>query len=381
MLDAIGLTNFKAFRDTRIPLGGLTLLTGINSSGKSSVLQAMAAIRQSAHLQGRGGDQNLLLNGSLIELGNGQDVLHSDWLEATDMPGPYIRLRLEAKNHLADWFFDYLPESDTLPVIRMNGHSASLPESTAIRSLLGGSPRGSFQYLRADRVSPATTYERSHELAVEQGFLGAHGEHTVNYLRHHRDSLDVDDLLRHSGADTNTLLSNVEAWLGEISPGVNLDIAGIDRTDMVRLSYGFGGRAGFSSSGPRRPTNVGFGLTYTLPIIVACLTARPGVLLLLENPEAHLHPRGQSRMALLLAKAAAAGAQLVVETHSDHVLNGLRLAVKDNILHHDDLMLHYFRNNGTTELTSPVIDPDGMVSEWPEGFFDEWDNAVMRLLG
>lgn len=380
MLDAIGLTNFKAFRDTRIPLGGLTLLTGINSSGKSSVLQAMAAIRQSAHLRGRGGDQDLLLNGSLIELGNGQDVLHSDWLAAPDMPGPYIRLRLEEKNHLADWFFDYLPESDTLPVIRMNGQSASLPENTAIRALIGGSTRGSFQYLRADRVSPATTYERSHEVAVEQAFLGPHGEHTVNYLRHHQGSLDVVESLHHSKARSNTLLSHVEAWLGEISPGVNLDIAGIDRTDMVRLSYGFGGRAGLSSSGPRRPTNVGFGLTYTLPVIVACLTARPGVLLLLENPEAHLHPRGQSRMALLLAKAAAAGAQVVVETHSDHVLNGLRLAVKKNVLRHDEVVLHYFRNTGATELASPVIGPDGMVSEWPEGFFDEWDNAVMRLL-
>ncbi|RKS08865.1 putative ATPase [Nocardiopsis sp. Huas11] len=381
MLDTIGLTNFKAFRDIQVPLGGLTLLTGVNSSGKSSVLQAMAAIRQSSSLHREGRGRNLLLNGSLIELGNGQDVLHSDWVDTPDARGPYIRLEVVSGEQRIAWNFSYHPEADALPLTAMKRIPAGTAEDAGIRALVGDAGPGSFQYLRADRVSPASTYERSHEAAVEQAFLGPHGEHTVNYLRHHQGSLDVLEGLHHPEARSNTLLSHVEAWLGEISPGVNLDIAGIDRTDMVRLSYGYGGRAGLSSSGPRRPTNVGFGLTYTLPIIVACLTARPGALLLLENPEAHLHPRGQSRVALLLAKAAAAGAQLVVETHSDHVLNGLRLAVKEDVLRHDEVVLHYFRNSGATALASPMIGPDGMVSQWPEGFFDEWDNAVMRLLG
>ncbi|GAA1469874.1 hypothetical protein GCM10009603_67420 [Nocardiopsis exhalans] len=115
---------------------------------------------------------------------------------------------------------------------------------------------------------------------------------------------------------------------------------------------------------------------------MACLTAKPGALLLLENPEAHLHPRGQTQIAFLLARAASAGAQLIVETHSDHILNGLRLAVKEGELPPESVALHYFRNQGTgaTEITSPAIGPDGMLSQWPDGFFDEWDNAVLRLL-
>ena len=383
MLDAITLTNFKAFHDTRIPLSGMTLLTGVNSSGKSSVLQALAALRQSSSLHRDRGGRNLLLNGSLTELGTGQDILHADWKESTKVQGPYVRFQLEEDGQRMAWSFAYLPESDALPLTHTAHEPSSVPEKEGMLSLLGDLEPGLFQYLRADRVSPATTYERSHEVAIEQAFLGVHGEHTANYLRHYQESLDVAVPLRHPQARSSTFLSQVQAWLGEISPGVNLDTTGIDGTDLVRLSYGFGGRAGLSASNPRRPTNVGFGLTYTLPIIVACLTAKPGTLLLLENPEAHLHPRGQTQIAFLLARAVASGAQLIVETHSDHVLNGLRLAVKEGELPPVSVALHYFRSQGTgaTEITSPSIGSDGMLSHWPDGFFDEWDNAVMRLLG
>lgn len=132
----------------------------------------------------------------------------------------------------------------------------------------------------------------------------------------------------------------------------------------------------------RRPTNVGFGLTYALPIVVACLTAGPGSLILLENPEAHLHPRGQSRMASLIAAAASAGAQLVVETHSDHVLDGTRLAVKQGRLAAEDTAVHFFRGNGAgVEIITPTVAEDGSLSEWPEGFFDESDHTLDQLLG
>jgi predicted ATPase len=75
--------------------------------------------------------------------------------------------------------------------------------------------------------------------------------------------------------------------------------------------------------------------------VVACLAASPGSLLLLENPEAHLHPRGQTAMAELIARTAAAGAQVIVETHSDHVLNGVRLAVKRRVLTGAQTVVHY----------------------------------------
>ena len=112
----------------------------------------------------------------------------------------------------------------------------------------------------------------------------------------------------------------------EISPGVRLNVKRYSEMDLMTfgVTYSLGHQV---ASSEYRPTNVGFGITYALPIVVSVLSARPGSLVIIENPEAHLHPRGQVKMGELLCQASAAGIQILIETHSDHVLNGIRLAV------------------------------------------------------
>ncbi|OKJ09142.1 AAA family ATPase [Kitasatospora sp. CB01950] len=382
MIEQLSLTNFKAFRAADIRLAPITLLTGLNSSGKSTVLQSLALLRQSYDsgiLMSTDGDADsrggFLLDGDLVELGTGQDLLHEDF--TTERPGtdPLISVAFDTidKESYA-WSARYAPEQDVLLL-------DNSPRPTDWGDLPLFSRR--FQYLKADRITPATTYPRSHHQAIGRGFLGARGEHAVNYLRHHAQDVVPDGRsLRHPQADGHTLLDQVVAWMQELCPGVNLEASEIPGIDSVRLSFGFGGTAGLDSTRRRRPTNVGFGLTYALPIVVACLTAGPGSLILLENPEAHLHPRGQSRMASLIAAAASAGAQLIVETHSDHVLDGTRLAVKQGRLTAADTAVHFFRGNGAgVEIITPTVTDDGSLSEWPEGFFDESENTLDQLLG
>ncbi|MFF8811120.1 AAA family ATPase [Streptomyces pactum] len=381
MINHIKLINFKAFRRLELPLGPLTLLTGLNSSGKSSVLQALALLRQSYETQmltrtKRAGG-GLLLNGDLVALGTAQDVLHEDFGPVDELPGvsePLVGFVIEEDGEQRTWAAAYdirHPDRDVMPLAE-----------GSVRSHLAEQP---FQYLHADRITPAVTYPRSHQIAIARGFLGVRGEHTVNYLRHHTEQdvpMEVPDgPLRHRGATSPQLLDQTIAWMQELCPGVNIETDPIEGTDSVRLSYGFGGTAGINATRRRRPTNVGFGLTYALPVVVACLTATPESLILLENPEAHLHPKGQSRTAALLSAAAAAGAQLVVETHSDHVLNGVRIAVKQGVLQPQDTVVHYFSGNGAgAEVVTPRIDKDGMLEQWPEGFFDEWENSLDQLL-
>jgi predicted ATPase len=124
-------------------------------------------------------------------------------------------------------------------------------------------------------------------------------------------------------------------------------------------------------------------VTYVLPLILALLTAREGDLVLLENPEAHLHPRAQSRLARFCAKAAAAGIQVVLETHSDHVLNGVRVAVHAGQVPPEDLSILFFRGPtappGDVFLRIP-IDRRGRLENWPSGFFDETDHLLDRLM-
>ncbi|MBZ6249519.1 DUF3696 domain-containing protein [Streptomyces olivaceus] len=380
MISELSLVNFKAFRRLTLPLGPMTLLTGLNSSGKSSVLQALGMLRQSYDAGGlrAGGTSEadgFLLNGELVQLGTAQDVLHEDFGPAEGFPlmrasTPTIGFVVEQDGEQYKWAAEYEPREpgqDLMPVY--------LPPDTAPLAW------NRFQYLHADRITPAVTYPRSHLVAIARDFLGVQGEHTVNYLRHHADRHVPEGPLRHPAAVSSLLPDQTVAWMQELCPGVNLQASAIEGTDSVRLSYGFSGTAGISATRRRRPTNVGFGLTYALPVVVACLSAAPDSLLLLENPEAHLHPKGQSRMAALLSATAATGAQLVVETHSDHVLNGVRIAVKRGVLQPSDAVVHYFRGNGAgAQVITPRIDRDGMVEQWPEGFFDEWDNSLDQLL-
>ncbi|MDR1933193.1 MAG: DUF3696 domain-containing protein [Spirochaetales bacterium] len=133
------------------------------------------------------------------------------------------------------------------------------------------------------------------------------------------------------------------------------------------------------------PKNVGFGISYILPVILALLTAEPDKIIIIENPESHIHPRGQAEIGKLIALAAQTGAQLFVETHSDHILNGIRVAVKEKIVDKDRVNIMYFDKETTeteqyTKIITIQIDKNGTLSEYPENFLDEWSNQLSKLI-
>ena len=227
------------------------------------------------------------------------------------------------------------------------------------------------------------------------GWLGCGGEYTVDFLLQNesmrvspgrlfpRDHPTLSVELLNQVAPTESLLDQTSGWLQHLSPGVRPRAVAVELADAASLRFSYTGTSVDSGSREHRPSNVGFGLTYCLPIIVACLAAPKGALLLLENPEAHLHPRGQSALGQLLARCAADGVQIVVETHSDHVLNGIRIAAKRTKIPNEDVAVHFFSRNvesGESSITSPVLHSNGRFSDWPDGFFDEWSKALDELL-
>ena len=117
--------------------------------------------------------------------------------------------------------------------------------------------------------------------------------------------------------------------------------------------------------------------------MVAALSASKGDLLLIENPEVHLHPSGQTQMGQFLGDVARSGVQLIVETHSDHVLNGIRRAVKGGRLTPDQVALHFFRprSGEGAQVLSPQIDRKGGIDTWPDGFFDQFDKDSSHFAG
>jgi predicted ATPase len=153
--------------------------------------------------------------------------------------------------------------------------------------------------------------------------------------------------------------------------------------NTATLSYSF--VQGKGTTAQFKPQNVGFGLTYVLPVVTAILKSKPGDLLLIENPESHLHPAAQSVLGRLCCLAATAGVQIFIESHSDHFLNGVRVAVKKGIIEPDNVALFFLERNLKSKrhdsiICNPAIDNNGRLDEWPQGFFDEWEIQLKELL-
>lgn len=369
MLEYIALKNFKAFDELEVELGTLTLLSGLNGSGKSTILQALGLLRQSYDARFLL-ENSLALNGELVELGTGRDVLYQKF----DVPEIVLTLgqRVNDEENVYLWRASAKSDADVLLC-------TDYPERENL-SLLDLFVYG-FQFLRADRVTPAVTFPKSQNAVRQHRFLGARGEFTAHFLLEFGEQITSEVVRCASEPNAVSLIAQVNAWMQEFSPGVRVEPASVPMTDLVRLVFSYRGE-GAAYGEALRPTNVGFGLTHALPVVTACLAAQPGTLLVVENPEAQLHPRGQSTIGRLLALTAANGVQVILETHSDHVLNGMRLAVKDKLLKSELVKLHFFsRQPGkASNHESPVLGIDGRLSYWPTGFFDQWERSLDRLL-
>ncbi len=364
MLTSLTLKNFKPFENQSFSLKPLTLLSGLNSSGKSSLLQSLLLLRQS-YQQDLLKDIGLALNGDLVCIGTAQDALFERAKE------DLISFEIINDNNISsNWVFEYDRDAD---IIKISDSDIELKiyESSLFND--------QFHYLRADRITPKNYFEMSEFKVKQHQQLGNQGEFAPHFLSIYEYQEIANQNLSYSDQIPLNLKNQVEAWLGEISPGTRIYIESYLGMDLVSLKYSYG------LSNPYRSTNVGFGITYTLPIIVALLSATPDTLILLENPEAHLHPKGQSKIGELIALAASCGIQIIVETHSDHLLNGIRKAVRHNKINAEDVQIHYFqrylkKGQAITEIISPRIYQDGGIDKWPDGFFDQAEKDLMELL-
>lgn len=373
MLESVTLHNFKAFVTQEIQFRPLTLLTGLNGMGKSSALQSLLLLRQSyqQRILAELGGPGLVLNGDLVQLGTGRDVLFDNAEEDE------IAFTLRADGKEAQWRFAYDKQADVLRHIPAGEFHSSIYAISLFTE--------DFHFLEAERVGPRTTFGMADFVVRELKQMGTRGQFTVHFL-HHFQNTEVLDPLRHSNEESYTLRDQVNAWMGDVSPGTVIRVEDYGDMDVMHLAFGF--RRPDTAGDVRyfRSTNVGFGLTYTLPVLVALLSSQEGALVLLENPEAHLHPRGQAKLGELLARATAAGVQVIVETHSDHILNGIRVAVKHGLTNPDDVALHFFQRpendseSSGIEVKSPQIDSNGRLDYWPEDFFDEYGKSLRNLL-
>lgn len=367
MLEFIRIQRFKSLNDASFPLAGLNLFSGLNGMGKSSLIQTLLLLRQSMEKNALM-DKGLLLKGEYVTLGTGKDIL----TESVEEENICFTLAFQEAPPV-NFAFNYAANSDLQPLL-------NTPEN--LPKPLPALFTKAFQYLSAERIGPKSVYDASDYYIKSMNSIGNHGEYTAHYIAEYGLSNIHIKKLKHHKAVSGSLLENLDKWMSEISPGIRIKAQLHPATNSVFLNYVF--EQGPEVTAEFKPENVGFGLTFVLPVLVAVLRAKPGDMIIVENPEAHLHPGGQSVLGRLCAIAAANGAQLFIETHSDHFLNGVRVAVKEGKIPSSNVNLFYLERNDASIheslVVTPQIDDQGRIDIWPRGFFDEADIQLEKLL-
>ena len=379
-VSALLLQDFKCFSDLELPCEQLTVLTGYNAAGKSTTLHALLLIAQALRLNPM--TDRLSLNGDLVNLGTAGDVIRHD------SASHGICLGAKGSDERITWAFEYNrtlsargvmslkraqyespAHSETSDSHMVPGRSAS--DSELIRALRG------IVFVGPGRVTQLSAYPIPRTSWQERGDVGMNGEFAAYWYQECADE-EVDEARRHPRErDARTVRSQVEAWVDEFFPGARVSANRLAADSPVHLAFRLQGTGGWVP-----PANVGYGLGYAFPMLVTMLTTRPGSVVIIDSAEAHLHPRAQSAVGRFLGQMAGAGLQVLVETHSDHLLNGIRLAVRDSLIRSRDVALHFFEaGDATSQVTSLAIDDNGAISDWPEGFFDQTERDLAVLSG
>ncbi len=375
-LDSIKIKNFKSLRNIELKLNNLTLITGANSSGKSSFIQSFLFFQQNV---------NNILFADLGDKFNKDKIGNFSKVEA-DFSGKYLSLgdvsllcSQEASDENIVFEINSKEKKARITVnskLEITCNQGFTPEILDIFR----DNKYNFNYLNTDRTPPASTFSFSSS-HIEKKSIGLKGEYTAHYLAENRHQKLKVTALKHPQSKTLQLLENTYKWMGEISNGVSISASADSSTQSVKLTYQY--EYGGDTTSNYSSLNVGFGLTYVLPVIVLILKSKPGDLIIIENPESHLHPKGQSKIAELCAIAANHGVQIIIESHSDHFLNGLRVATKNNIIAPEKSQIYFFKKekNSLDTTAHPInIDKNGDISDYPIDFFDEWDNNLDKLL-
>lgn len=369
MLKSVSIKDFKCFHEkTVVPLKQVTIMYGKNGRGKSSVAQTLLLLSQT--MMGNNDVKVLQIIGNWVELGTFDEILNS---KAEDKS---FYIGLQSEDESIEMYYSPIPgklqlaQLVSMPVDgveRLEKNSTKRGEHLSSEGITGTTSDlkvlqalKKIGYIAADRRGPVNSVQRLDSLP--ENWLGTKGESLIN-------------VLAQKSAD---FISEVESALSSVLTGAAIRINHKDTERIELFLNSADGKVTY------RPINVGFGYSYVLPVIVLMLLAEKGSIVIIENPEAHLHPGAQSRlMEFLILKAKERDVQLIVESHSDHVVNGVRIAVKKGELSEQNALINYFgRENGdeTPEIEQIHVDENGELSCYPEDFMDEWTKQLIELI-
>ncbi len=362
------IENFKSLRRVALPLQGLNLFLGMNGMGKSSVIQSLLLLRQSFWENQKSNLDYLHTNGELIRLGTERDIYCQS--------SGYDVIRFYVQNDDGiEYDCNYLYDGAGVGSDQLEREEKGRLEDYDT-ALFGDG----FSYLGAEHLGPRKQYSGENWKRNGVTKLGTAGEFVVPFLALEGEKVKVPDVLCHPRGKTNHLIDQVSAWMTEISPGIKVNAQVIPLIEKAKLEISYSGER--LDLEPFLPVNVGFGIPYVLPLIVELLVSGKESLLLIENPESHLHPKGQTMIAKLISLAAENGAQIICESHSDHVINGVRVAAKHGLVDNKKIGITFFSKDDdqVTKVNQIYVDDKGNLSDYPAGLLDEWGILMTELI-
>lgn len=335
MISKVRVQALKSIKDLTVECSRLNLIVGTNSAGKSTFLQALL-------LDAQNGIDEDGLNGPLISLGEYREARNHS------MPDTNIKIEIWEKGCPKAAWVEFSEAAENQCKVTVSGKvddweiitdNVSFDEGESQHLYLGMG----FRYLSSHRLGPQDIYAKHFG---NEDSLGIDGEYAFSYLMRHETEPVADELVRNKENSTNSLYEQVNYWLNYIV-GTNLIMRDIKKTNYLQVKYNNNPANLNSEAMYSRPINVGSGISYLITILITCLASDKDDIIIIENPEIHLHPKAQSRLCEFLYFISSSGRQLFVETHSDHIFNGVRVGISNKTMKEKYIKVNFFMLDNT----------------------------------
>ncbi|MDR0706195.1 MAG: AAA family ATPase, partial [Planctomycetaceae bacterium] len=272
------IKNFKCFIDTKISMNRLTVLTGVNGSGKSSFIQSILLLRQLVAFakdnpKGDIPDYSILLNEQyLLALGDSSDILSNNASD-NNISFAFVNDKTNEILCYAQFVADNLDPTSALPVIF---------EKSMINNQDCPICRREFYYLNAERLGPRIRQELKYFSYLHTGWQG---EYTAQLINLNGGFHKIEESRKFPNSQNPLLLTfQISDWLDFLLPGTQIFATSNSETMASQIRF----ENSFTRQHPTLAANMGLGISYVLPILATGLIAEAGALFLVENPEAHL---------------------------------------------------------------------------------------------
>jgi predicted ATPase len=363
-MNHLKINQFKCFVDADININKLTVMTGANGNGKSTTIQALLYFRRTIEHCGEwiNGEYQLnKVNGLNVQLNGAYCLALGN--------SSYVLNRNAEVNEIVLGLFNEQEEITVTYEVDNRDAKLYLTPKSLTKTDTANFPifKQEFYYLNAERIGPRVSQQLQF---FDYPNAGWQGETTAQLLGLENGYYKVENERKFGDTQSNYLIDQVNHWLDFIMKGVKIRVETSPNTLTAQILI----ENQFTISDPTLSTNLGFGISYILPIIATGLTAKKNCYFVVENPEAHLHPSAQSKIGRFLAMVTSSGVNVIIETHSDHVVNGIQIGVAENKINNDGVTINYFSHSERN--IQPAVQPititaKGELSDWPSGFFDQ----------